>query len=194
VTELPEILDRRVSELIEEVAAPTPAPAGGSVAALVVALAAGLVEMAARLSPMTWSGADAVAVRAAALRARAAPLAQADAEAYSAVLAAMRARREDDPDVRSAAVREALEAAASVPLDIAAIAAEVAQLAAKVAARGNPNLRGDAACAAALSAAAARAAANLVLINLGTADDERARRATELARAASEASREATPD
>ena len=52
--ELPELLNRRVSELIEDVAAPTPAPAGGSVAALVVTLAAGLVPAvrATRVPPI----------------------------------------------------------------------------------------------------------------------------------------------
>jgi formiminotetrahydrofolate cyclodeaminase len=181
-----EILDRRVRDLIADVAAPTPAPAGGSVAALVVTLAAALAEMAARLSAKTWGGAEAAVAHAVALKQRAEPLAQRDAEAYGAVLAAMRAYQ-GEAAAQSPAVRAALAEATAVPLETATIAAAVARLGAELARYGNPRLRGDAACAAALGAAAARAAANLVVINLGTREDERARRASDLAEAASHA-------
>jgi formiminotetrahydrofolate cyclodeaminase len=172
-----DFLARRVGDFLEDVAAPTPAPSGGAVAAIAVALGAGLVEMAARFSDGRWSEAPRVAAQAAALRERAAPLAQADADGYAPVLSA---RGED--------VADALEAATAVPLEVAAIAAEVAGLAAEVTEHGNPNLRGDAAAGAALADAAARAAANLVAINLkGSPEDARTRRAGELAAAASEA-------
>jgi hypothetical protein len=54
-----------------------------------------------------------------------------------------------------------------VPLEIAGIGAQVAELAAQVAQAGNPNLRGDAVTGAVLAAAAARSAACLVDINVG---------------------------
>jgi formiminotetrahydrofolate cyclodeaminase len=183
-----EILDRRVRDLIADVAAPTPAPAGGSVAALVVTLAAALAEMAARLSAKTWGGAEAAVAHAVALKQRAEPLAQRDAEAYGAVLAAMRAYQ-GEAAAQSPAVRAALAEATAVPLETATIAAAVARLGAELARYGNPRLRGDAACAAALAEAAARAAANLVVINLETADDDRARRANDLAETAGAAAR-----
>ena len=146
-------------------------PAGGSVAAIVVAMAAGLVAKAARLSP-EWPGAAEVLERAEALRALVAPLAQADADAYTAVLEAQR-RKQDVPG--------ALSRAADVPLAIAEAAAEVASLAALAAAEGNARLRGDALTAAELAAAGARSAAELVAINLADGDDDRVRRARELA-------------
>lgn len=150
-----DFLTLRVGDLLDEVAARTPAPGAGSVSALAVALAAGLAAMAARFSERHWPDADRSAARAVELQARAAALASADARAYEAVLAA---RGED--------VRVALEQAAAVPLELAELAAEVAALAADAAEHGNPNLRGDAAAGALLAEAGARAAANLVAINL----------------------------
>jgi formiminotetrahydrofolate cyclodeaminase len=87
--------------------------------------------------------------------------------------------------VRNTLIGDTLSRAADAPLRIAETAADVAELGATLAEEGNPNLRGDAAAAAILSEAAARAAANLVEINLATTEtDERIGRARELARAA----------
>ena len=159
------------SSFLDRVASDEPVPAGGSVAAIVVAMAAGLVAKAARLSPQ-WPRAAEVLERAEALRALVAPLAQADADAYTAVLEAQR-RKQDVPG--------ALSRAADVPLAIAEAAAEVASLAALAAAEGNARLRGDALIAAELAGAGARGAAELVAINLPDGDDDRVRRARELA-------------
>ena len=187
-----DFLDLRVGELLDAIAERTPAPAGGSVAALVVAMAAALAAMAARFSNEHWDGAAGAVAQAEALRSRAAPLARADAEAYEAALAALRRPREGDQAVRDEVLGRALAGAAAVPLEIASIAADVATLAAELAERGNPNLRGDAAAGAALAAAAAAAAANLVAINLAlTEEDERVRGARADARAAAEAARRA---
>ena len=131
-------------------------PAGGSVAAIAVAMAAGLVAKTARLSP-EWPRAAEVLERVEALRALVAPLAQADADAYTKVLEAQR---------RKEGVADALSAAADVPLAIAEAATEVASLASLAAREGNTRLRGDAVMAAELAQAAARGAAELVAINL----------------------------
>ncbi len=153
-----------VAGLLDAVAARTPAPGGGAVSALAVALAAGLTEMAARFA----SGEEAAVARAAELRAQASQLADEDAAAYARFL------RDRDPGP-----------IAAIPLRIAELAAETAELAARLTAEGNPNLRGDAAAGAALAAAAAVSSALLVRINLeGSPGDERVARAAELAAAA----------
>src|SRR5438445_7680224 len=95
-----EFLDLRLRDLLERVAAPEPAPGGGSVLALVAALAAGILAMAARASGDDWPGAGGVAAQAEALRARAAPLAQADAETYERALAARDKAAGLDPEHR----------------------------------------------------------------------------------------------
>jgi methenyltetrahydrofolate cyclohydrolase len=169
-----DFLDRRVRDLLEDIAAQTPTPGGGSVAAIAVAMAAGLVSMAARFSREHWEDAPGAAAQAEALRARVAPLARADAIAYEKALEALRLAKDGASEARDQALGEALERAASVPLEIAAVGADVAMLAADVAEAGNPNLCGDAAAGAALAEAGTRAAAKLVAVNLGTMrEDER---------------------
>jgi formiminotetrahydrofolate cyclodeaminase len=171
-----------VEDFLDSIAAETPAPGGGSVAAVVVEMAACLAAMTARFARQHWDGAAGALAQAEALRARAAPLAQEDAEAYEAVLTAMRMPKDLEPEVRDTLIGDTLSRAADAPLRIAATAADVAELGATIAEHGNPNLRGDAAAAALLSEAAARIAANLVEINLATTEtDERIGRARELA-------------
>jgi formiminotetrahydrofolate cyclodeaminase len=177
--------EQNVEDFLDSVAAETPAPGGGSVAAVVVEMAAALTAMAARFAREHWDGAGGAVAQAEVLRARTAPLAQEDADAYEAVLTAMRMPLDLEPEVRNTLIGDTLSRAADVPLRIAEAAADVAELGATLAENGNPNLRGDAAAAALLSEAAARAAANLVEINLATTEtDERIGRARELAQAA----------
>jgi formiminotetrahydrofolate cyclodeaminase len=149
------ILDRPLRGFLDQLAARTPAPGGGGAAAITGATAAGLVAMAARFSGARLPGAGDLAARADEMRRQAADLADLDARAYQAVLAARGPQR-----------REALRAAAVVPLEIAEIAARIARLAVQVAEGGNPNLRGDVVTGAVLAAASARSAACLVDINV----------------------------
>jgi formiminotetrahydrofolate cyclodeaminase len=174
--------DETLAGFVDKIAAKTSAPGGGATAAVVTTMAAALAEMAAQFSSKHWDDAGEAAARARELRERAAPLAQADAEAYEAVIAARGGPAYD----------EALSRAADIPLAMAEAAAEVAEVAAELAARGNPNLRGDAVTAALLAEASARAAANLVEINLAERNgDRRVDRARELASAAGAAARRA---
>lgn len=187
-----ELLDLPVHAFAAQVAAETPAPASGSTAAVVVSLAAALVAMSARFSRRDWPDAGGVVAQAEALRKRAAPLAQADADAFEAVLAVRRTMKSLPAGERDAALGLALSHAADVPLAIAETAADVAELAALVAEKGNPNVAADAAAAALLAEGAARAAATLVAVNLGTtAEDERAARSRTLVSSAQEAARRA---
>ena len=181
--------DMPFEELLDTIAAETPAPGGGSVAAFVAEMAASLAAMAARFAH-DWDGAAGAVAQAETLRHRAAPLADADAVAYENVLTAMRMPPELEPEVRNTLIGETLSRAADVPLAIAECAASVAELAAEIAVCGNPNLRGDAAAAAILAASAARVAANLVEINLSTVEgDDRVERAREIVRSADRAAR-----
>jgi methenyltetrahydrofolate cyclohydrolase len=178
--------------LLDAIAAETPAPGGGSVAAFATEMAAALAAMAARFARDHWDGFGGAVAQAETLRLRASPLAAQDAEAYENVLTAMRMPKELEPEVRNALIGETLSRAAEAPLQIAETAADVAELAAEIALRGNPNLRSDAAAAAILAGAAARVAANLVEVNLATTeDDERIGRARELVATAERAARRA---
>ena len=181
-----------LSSFIDELAQGPPGPAAGSAAAVVAAMAAGLVGMAARFSQEHWEEARGVVAQAETLRARVTPLAEADAHAFEEVLAALRLPTQLEPEVRNAAIANALGRAADIPLAIARDAADVALLAALVAENGNANLRADAVAGALLAEAAAKAAAHLVAINLGTTErDERVARAREHVAAAAAAAERA---
>jgi formiminotetrahydrofolate cyclodeaminase len=176
----PDYLDLPLGEFLDRVASDSPAPGGGSAAAIAVALAAGLAGMAARLSTGQLSDAPELADQADASRHGVAPLARADAESYGRVLDAY---RESDPETRMARVRDALSGAADVPLAVAEAGSEVVAIASRLAEEGNPNLEGDALAAVLLAGAGVRAAVALVRINLSTVnvDDDRLKRAKGLA-------------
>src|SRR5215213_3706522 len=174
-----EYLDLPLKAFLDLVASGGPAPGGGSVAAIAVALAAGLSGMAARLSADQLADASVLADRGDAARRTVAPLARADAEAYGRVLDAY---REPDSETRTERIKDALSAAADVPLAVAEVGSEVAGIAARLVEEGNPNLEGDAIAALLLAEAGVRAATVLVEINLSSAnvDDDRLGRANEL--------------
>ena len=162
-----------LNELLDEVSSAEPMPGAGYCAAITLELAAGLIVMAARVSRAEWGEARGAAAQATTLRARIAPLAERNVDAY----------------------REAvglLARAAAVPLEIAEVAVDVASLAAVVAERGEQALRADAVSAALLAEAAARTAATLVEVNLGTTSaDERVTHARDLAGSATAAAQRA---
>jgi formiminotetrahydrofolate cyclodeaminase len=149
---------------------PSPRRGVGSAAAETAGDAARIVAAVARETGGAWSGAGGAAAQAAALSDRLAVLADVDAEVFTAALDALTTGAAD--------LQPRLEAAAAVPLEIAEVAADVAEAALHVAERCDGLLRADAAGAAALAAGAALAAAQLVRANLALApDDERVRRA-----------------
>ena len=151
------LAEQRLADLLDAVAAPTPAPGGGSSAAIACALAAALVEMAAGIA----DGAD--AARARALRVRALELAEQELSSYAPVLEARRLPA-DDP-ARQARIVAALEEASAVPREIAAVAAEVGELARRVGAEVSASVRADAETGRLLAEAARAAAALLVETN-----------------------------
>ena len=162
-------VERSLQGLLDAVAARTTAPGGGVVAGVVAALAGALGGMCARF---TDGDQDSVVLRADELRARAAFLAQSDPAIYADYVRLRRSGRDDD-------IAAALDEAIRLPLEMAEVAAELAGLALGLARSGNLNLRGDAAVAVLMGAAAARAGAALVCENLagGGGSDPRLARA-----------------
>ncbi len=110
--------DMPFEELLDTIAAETPAPGGGSVAAFVTEMAASLAAMAARFAH-DWDGAAGAVAQAETLRHRAAPLAAEDAVAYENVLTAMRMPEDLESEVRNTLIGETLSRAADIPLLIA---------------------------------------------------------------------------
>lgn len=183
------VLDRRVREAIAggesvtaftaSVAAATPAPGGGSVAAHVGALGAALAQMVAGLTAgrKKYAAVDAemraIGLRAATLVTELQSLVERDAKAYGEVTKAYKLPQDTDEQVaaRTAAIDDGLILAAQVPLETARACAAVADLAATVAAKGNPNAASDAGVAALLAEAACRGAVYNVRINVSSLSD-----------------------
>jgi glutamate formiminotransferase/formiminotetrahydrofolate cyclodeaminase len=165
---------------IGAVAAPVPAPGGGSVAAHVGALGAALAQMVAGLTAgkKKYIAVDAemreLALKAAGLVNSLSALVAKDAAAYTMVTDAYKLPSEpaDAADKRKAAIADALIGAAQVPLETARACAEVATLAAICATKGNTNAVSDAGVAALLADAACRGAVYNVRINVSSLDDK----------------------
>ena len=165
-----ELSKQTLEAFLDSVAASTPAPGGGSSAAVAAALAAALVEMAAGLASGQPGGGppSRAADQASTLRARALRLAQEELTSYAPVL---EARDEHEREL-------ALAAACEPPAQIAETAAEVAELGVEVAESASEAVRGDALTGVLIAEAAASAAFRLVEINVGAGPVlERARRA-----------------
>jgi|SRR5581483_2542544 len=176
----PGYLDLPLAAWLDALAGADSTPGGGSALAVAAAMGAAVLAMAARVS-----GDGGLAAQAEALRERAAPLADRDAKAYAAALDVRERAAELKPERRDWEIGRAFAAAAEAPLEIARAGADVAELAAQLAAVGDPRVRADALAAAALGAAAARGAAALVEANLTTLDgDPRLAEARRLAAAA----------
>jgi methenyltetrahydrofolate cyclohydrolase len=143
--------DQRVGDFLAALGARTPAPASGAATAITAAMAASLVELAAR-----FADDEATAARAEALAAQLTQLADDDVEAYTAFMQ----NRTDETRGRIVAVPEA----------IAAHADEIAKLAARVREKVSRSVSGDADAAAELATAAARVARRLVELNAGAVE------------------------
>jgi len=140
--------DQRVGEFVSALGARTPAPASGAATSLTAALAAALVELAAR-----FANDDTLATRANELAARLMQLADEDSCAYKAFM-------EDRTD-------ETRQAIIAVPNEIAELADEVAELAVAVREEVSPSVAGDADAAAELARGASRVARRLAALNAG---------------------------
>jgi glutamate formiminotransferase len=164
-----------VEPFVEQLAAPTATPGGGSAAAAAGAMAAGLAHMVAAMSRgkkayvLYESELSAAIARLAQLREELKAAVDADAESYNAVMKACKQAREAaDGD---AIVDAALKQATSVPLGVAERTREVAALVTKLGPITNPNMKSDLTTASALARAAMEGALANVEINLATMKD-----------------------
>ncbi len=160
---------------LDELAGGTPAPGGGSAAALAGALAAALVAMVARLTVgrKAYAAAEGEARRmldtAERLRGELRRSVDEDATAYAKVSAAYRLPK-DDPE-RPRAIDRALLGAAVVPLAVARHAGALQGMARRIGEIGNKNARSDAKVAEGLARAAFAGALENVRVNVAALSD-----------------------
>jgi len=172
-------LRRLAEQFVNAVAAPTPTPGGGSVAALAGALGAALGEMVCRLTLNRKSFAahqpalEEALSRLTDLRERLMENIDRDAQSYNAVIAAFKLPKttEWEQQARAQAIEAASKAAAAVPLETAQMTFELARVIEDLRAITISSAASDLAVALYLAAAARRGALENVRANLPSIHD-----------------------
>jgi formiminotetrahydrofolate cyclodeaminase len=165
-----------VEPFIEQLAAPTATPGGGSAAAASGAMAAGLATMVASMARGKKAYlhherqlSEAIG-RLSQLREELKASIDADAESYNAVMKAYKqGKGSSDGD---ATINSALRQATAIPLGVAERAREVAEIAERLKPVTNPNMASDLRTAIALANAAITGALANVEINLQSLKDQ----------------------
>jgi glutamate formiminotransferase/formiminotetrahydrofolate cyclodeaminase len=176
---VPVFTDNRPS-FLEELAAPTPTPGGGSAAAYAGAMGAGLVAMVAALTIGKKKYADveaemqAVRVVAEKLRKELTQAVDDDSSAFEALMGTYKLPKETDEQkaARGAAIVGATLNAANIPLHVAEDVTKVMELALKCVRKANVNAISDAMSGFALCRASLTAAGYNVKINLSSLEDK----------------------
>ena len=165
-----------VEPFVEQLAAPTATPGGGSAAAASAAMAAGLATMVARMSrgkkayvQYERALSEAIARLSELLEALKAAI-DADAESYNAVMKAYKQAK--DSAGKDGVIDDALKQATNVPLGVAERAREVAGIVETLKPITNPNMKSDLTTAFALARAAMEGALANVEINLESLKDQ----------------------
>ena len=165
---------------INQLAAGTPTPGGGSASAYAGAMAAALVAMVTRLTlgKKKYEGVEgqmqSILDEIGALQAVLQAAVDADAAAFKDVMAAYKLPKDCDDEMvtRKEAIQKATIEAAQIPFQTARKSLRVMQLAIQAASLGNPNAITDAGTAAAFAHAAITGAGYNVRINTLTIEDE----------------------
>lgn len=163
-----------IRAFLDELASDSPAPGGGSVAALCAATGSALVSMVANLTigkekyKENWQLMEDVLGKSECLRFKFVDLMNKDTESFSAFMAAMKMPKatEDEKCIRKKAMGEASKLATEVPLLTLEACVKMTELAYQAAKNGNTNTISDAGSAALIGEAAGKAAAYNVKINL----------------------------
>lgn len=170
-----------VEEFVREVASSSPAPGGGSVAALAGAQAAGLLSMYCNLSQNRNKLGDTVDMLQAAgeearyLKTKLIEAIDEDTLAFNQVMEAYRLPKDspEDKQKRSEAIQDAGKNAAEIPLHTARGSLRVLSLVEEVAAKGNPSAITDLGVANLQAYSGVVGACYNVRINLGMLSDKK---------------------
>lgn len=168
-----------LKSFLDELASSSPAPGGGSVAALAGALGAALTSMVCNLTigKKKYAAVEGemreVLGQAEGLREQFTELVERDTAAFNKVMESFALPKESEAQraLRSAAIREATKEATMIPLEVMKHCIDGLALAQIVAARGNGNSVSDAGVSGLMFHAACESAALNVRINLASLGD-----------------------
>lgn len=170
---------KTLTGFLDELASATPAPGGGSVAALAGALGAALTSMVCNLTlgkkkyASVEKDMQKILKEAEELRARFTVLIEKDADAFNKVMEVLSLPKDNEGQraLRSAALSAATKEATMIPMEVMKHCIDAMALAQNVAANGNTNSISDAGVSALMLHAACEGAALNVKINLNGIDD-----------------------
>ena len=170
----------RIDDFADELSSESPAPGGGSVAALIGTLSASLSSMVANLTYNKKGYKEfndeiaAAGIEAQKLKDRFLSLIEEDTEAFNSVMDAMKmpSGTDEEAEAKEKAIEEATKKATSVPLKTLKLTEKLLEVANVVVEKGNKNSISDAGVAAISAKAAAESAYMNVIINVPGIKDE----------------------
>lgn len=169
-----------ITDFINETGSNSPAPGGGSIAALSAASAAALIEMVTNLT-IGKKGYEEVQAEMEMIKNKAVTLKESfvgyidkDSIAFNQIMAAFKLPKStsNEKELRTIAVQAALKTAAIVPFEIGKNAYDLLDLAESVVLRGNKSAVTDGAVAAMSARTAVHSAFYNTKINLGSIKDQ----------------------
>ena len=175
------LIDKKISNFLDELASNSPTPGGGSVAALAGALGAALISMVGNLTVGKKKYEDVeedikkILSSSEKLRYELSQLIEEDVKVFNNFMATykMPKETEDEKKVRAEKIQESLIEAAKVPLRVAYKCLDILSLSKEVAEKGNVNVVSDAGVAVLMAEAALESAILNVKINLKMIKDEK---------------------
>ena len=175
-----DLVNKTLTGFCDDLSTDSPAPGGGSVAALCSAMSGALSAMVSNLTfnkkgyEKVWEEAKELSVIGQNIKERSLIAIDSDTQAFYDMMDAARLpkKTEEDKKNRNAAIQETTKKAIMVPLETLEIALEAVELAAKIAKIGNTNALSDAGVAAITANAAAKSAYLNVKINMSSIEDE----------------------
>ena len=177
------LIDKKVSNFLDELASNSPTPGGGSVAALAGALGVALISMVGNLTvgkkkyEEVEEDIKRIISSSEKLRYELSQLIEEDVKVFNNFMSTykMPKETEDEKKVRAEKIQESLIKAAKVPLRVAYKCLDILSLSKEVAEKGNINVVSDAGVAVLMAEAALESAILNVKINLRMIKDEKVR-------------------
>jgi len=175
------LVSMKVNGFLSELASSSPAPGGGSVAALAGSLGAALSSMVCNLTigkekyANVQSEIKDTLKKSEQLRKKLTKLIDEDADAFNDVMKAFKMPKdtEEQKIKRSAAIQDGYKTATSIPLETANTCEKILDLAMILAKKGNQNSITDSAVSALMAQSGVESAILNVKINLGSIKDEK---------------------
>jgi len=175
------LINKTLTDFADELSTDSPAPGGGSVAALCSAMSGALSAMVSNLTigkkgyEKVWDEAKELAEAGQKIKERSLYAIDLDTQAFYEMMDAARLPKKSDEEkfIRNEAIQNSTKNAILVPLETLKIALEAVELAEKIGKIGNENALSDAGVAAINANAAAKGAYLNVKINMGSIENEK---------------------